>query len=354
MKVAIIGLPQSGKTTLAAAATGFMPQPGGMPRVHHATVKVPDERLNTLAEMFSRTELVEATIEHIDVPGLSLADHKGQEDLRRFLPDMRQSDMLLAVIRAFHDPAVPAYRNRIDPEADFKELTEELFFADFETISTRLEKIEKALTKPTKTHDQEKREHAVLTHCREALEKSQPLSTVLANQEDRRFVSNYGLLTLKRLLVVYNVAEEQAAAPDPPAPANTVGAINLCARTEWEIAQLDPADRSAFLADLGVQSPAGQRLIRQCYQALGLISFLTIGDDQVRAWTIEQGVDAVQAAGKVHSDIARGFIRAETVAYDDFIAAGDMKAAKAAGKVRQEGKTYVVQDGDIINFKFNV
>lgn len=354
MRVAITGLPLSGKTTLAAAATGSMPDPSGPRQIHHAVVKVPDSRLEALAAVYTSRRVIEATLEFMDIPGVSLADHHGQDELRRFLPEMRQADMLLAVTRAFEDSTVPAYRERVDPVADLRELSEELLFADFDTITRRLEKVEKSLKKPTPSHDQDKREHSILTLCRDALENSEPVSSVLSSEDEKRMVASFGLLTLKPLLVVYNVSEARAAEPDPPTPAGTTGALNVCARAEWDIAQLEAGDRPAFLADLGVEEPASHRLIRRCYEATGLISFLTIGDKEIRAWTVRRGADALEAAGKVHTDMARGFIRAETAAFDDFAEAGDLKAARTAGKVRQEGKSYVVQDGDIIHFKFNV
>jgi len=167
-------------------------------------------------------------------------------------------------------------------------------------------------------------------------------------------VLSFGFLTLKPILVIINVNEDQAAAPAPFEWESAHSTIALCADTEEQIAELEPGDRRAFLDDLGVAEPARDRLVRTCYDAVGLISFLTCGEDEVRAWSIDKGSDAVEAASKIHSDIARGFIRAETVAFDELIATGDMKAAKAAGKVRLEGKTYVVQDGDVINFRFNV
>ncbi len=354
MKTAILGLPLSGKSALAGSVTGLVPDAAAMPQARHAIVKVPDERLAVLSEMYNPKKVTEATLEYIDVPGFSLADQKGVDDFKRYSPDIRQVDLLAIVIRAFENAAIPAYRDRLDPEADLAEVREELVYADLETVSNRVEKLDKALKKPTKTHDREKRELELLTTCKDALEESKPLSVFLTNPDDLRAIASFGLLTLKPQLIVYNVSEEDAAKPDPPAPQYTVGAINLCALTELDISQLDAADRPAFLADLGVSHPARDRLIRKCYEALGLGSFLTVGPDEVRAWTVRRGCDAVEAAGKIHSDIARGFIRAETVAYDDLIGAGDMKAAKAAGTVRQEGKTYAVQDGDVINFKFNV
>lgn len=354
MKVAILGPPQSGKTALAAAAAGFMPVSDGPPTVHFAVVKVPDPRLELLANVYHPKKTTPATIQLVDIPGANLADPRGREEFRRNLAEARQCELLLFVVRAFDDPSIPPYRNRVDPAADLSELRDELVFADFDIISKRVEKVEKGLKKPTKTHEAEKRELVLLIACRDALENANPVSSVATSEDDRRTLASFGLLTLKPAIAVYNVSENQAAAPDPQIPAGMADAFNVCARAEWEISQLEPADRPTFLADLGVVEPAGNRLIRRCYDALGLISFLTAGEPEVRAWTIRRGDDAVEAAGKIHSDIARGFIRAETVAYADFVEAGDMKGAKAAGKVRQEGKSYVVLDGDIINFKFNV
>jgi len=331
-----------------------MPPHAGPPQIQHAVVKVPDPRLETLAVVYKPKKITEADIEFIDVPGFSLAEPHGKDLLRKFLPDMRQSDMLLAVIRAFDDPAVPPYRNRVDPGADFKEIADELLFADFDTISNRIEKVEKNLKKPTKTHTEDQHELTVLTRCRATLENSDPLTAILHDEAELRLVQSFGLLTVKPLLVVYNVSEGQAGAQDPPTPRGAAAAVNVCAQAEWDIAQLDASDRPAFLAEIGVEQPARDRLIRKCYEGLGLISFLTTGEQEVRAWPVTRGTTAVEAAGNVHTDMARGFIRAETVAYDDFVAAGDMKSARSAGHVRQEGKTYVVKDGDIILFKFNV
>jgi hypothetical protein len=353
MKAAFIGFSQSGKSTLASAVSGQVP-PVGAPQVHRLVVKVPDERLNVLTAMYNPKKTTEANIEFIDVPGFSLSDGAGQEEWKRYLPDIRQAELLVAVLRDFDNPSVPAYRDRVDPKADLEEIRDELLYADLETVTNRIERVEKSLKKPTKTHEQEKRELAVLQRAHQALENTTPLSEVLAADEDRRTVASFGLLTLKPLVAVFNVSDDQASNPDPEPPPHAVGAVSLCAAAEWDISQLPPGDRAAFLADLGVETPARDRLIRKCYEALGLISFLTVGPDEVRAWTIPSGGDAVEAARKIHSDIARGFIRAETVAYADLMADGDMKGAKAAGHVRQEGKTYIVQDGDIINFKFNV
>ncbi len=354
MRSAIIGLPSSGKSTVFTAATGLVPQPGHAPREQVGVVRVPEPRLKFLAELYQPKKVTEATIEFVDVPGFSLDDPHGQDEFRRHLPTIRQSELLVAVVRDFEDQTVPAYRDRVDAKADLSELWEEFLFADFDTVNTRVEKLEKALGKPSKTHDEEKKELALLLRCREGLENGQPLSAVLGGPDEARMVGSFGFLTEKPLVVVYNVAEDRAAEPAPPPPEHAVGAISLCAQTEAEIAQLEPDDRPAFLADLGLQAPACDRVVQTCFSALGLILFFTVGPNEVRAWPLAGGTPAVEAAGKIHTDLARGFIRAETVAYADLVETGDMRSAKSAGKVRQEGKTYVVQDGDVITIKFNV
>ncbi|GIK17015.1 MAG: ribosome-binding ATPase YchF [Planctomycetota bacterium] len=354
MKVALVGLPQSGKSTLYAAATGQRQDPFAAPAVHRAVVKVPDPRLDTLAQLYNPKKYTEATIEFHDVPGISLADAAGVGEFRRLLPDIRACDVLMLVLRDFHREDVPAYKDRVNPEADFAELWGELIFADLDAVTTRVERLQKSLQKPSKTHDQDQRELNVLLPCKEALENERPLSTVLQSAEDRKIVASFGFLTEKPLVAVRNVSDDRIAEPDRALSPHARHNLTVCAAAEAEIAALDPAERGPFLADLGIEVPAKDRLLRACYESAGLISFLTMGPDEVRAWPIPKGATAVEAAGRIHSDLARGFIRAETVAYDDLVAHHDLKGARAAGKVRQEGKTYVVSDGDILNIKFNV
>lgn len=354
MKAAIIGLPYSGKSTLFAAATSQRPAPGEMPQERIAVVGVPDPRLAFLTQLYSPKKVTEATIEFVDIPGFSLADAQGRQQLRKHLPTLRVCDCFVLVIRDFKNDSVPLYRNRIDRAADLGELWEELIFADLEAVTNRVEKLEKALGKPTKTHEQEKRELAVMKACQDALEGGKPMSSCAHSDEEQRMLASFGFLTEKPAVVVYNVDEGRVGERAVDRPEHFHSAVALCAETEAQIAELEPADRAAFLADLGISVPARDVLIQQCYDAMDMISFLTMGPDEVRAWPIHKGTSAVDAAGKIHSDLARGFIRAETVAYADLLAAGDLKGAKAAGKVRQEGKTYTVQDGDILNIKFNV
>ena len=354
MNCAIIGLPQSGKSTLFAAATGMSPSPGEMPHMKRATVSVPDDRVPRLAEMFGSKKVTYASIEFWDFPGFSLDDAHGRDLFRRSVPEIRNADSLIVVLRAFENDAVPPYRDRVDPAADLEEVWHELVFGDLETVTNRVEKLEKALIKPTR-HDLEKRELAVLQKCQHALENEQPISTVLTGTtEEVGLLASFSFLTEKPLIVVYNVSEDRAAESADAPPKHARASVKLSAEVEAEIAQLDESDRGTFLADLGLAEPARDRMIHAAYQAMGYITFLTAGPTEARAWSAPKGGTALEAAGRVHSDLARGFIRAETIHFDEMAVIGDYKAAKAAGKVRQEGKTYVVQDGDVMLIKFNV
>ena len=348
MHAAIIGLPQSGKGTVFAAVTGKTVDPFAPPEPRRALAHVPDPRLAFLAQLCNPKKVTEETMEFLDVPGFSLDTQKGRDDWRRMLPTVRQADLLVVVVRAFESETVPPYRNRIDPPADFAEVWDELIFADLETVTNRTEKIEAALKKPSKSHEAEKHELALLTRCREALEAGAPLSAVITSEEDRKLVRSFAFLTELPIVCVLNVSDDQVASAAPLELEHVSASLVLSAEIEAEIRTLDEEDRVAFLADLGLKEPARARLIHACYQAGGLISFLTMGSPEVRAWSIPKGSTAVEAAGRIHTDFAHGFIRAETVAFDELVAHGDMKNAKAAGKVRKEGKTYVVQDGDVM------
>lgn len=348
MKAAIIGLPQSGKSTVFAAVTGTRVDPHAAPEPRQAVVHVPEPRLAYLVQLYRPKKVTEAAMEFVDVPGCALDDARGQDEWRRLLPTVRQADLLVVVVRAFEKASVQPYKNRVDPRADFSAVWDEIIFADLDTVTTRVQRIEAALKKPTKMHDAEKRELALLGRCKDALESGQPLSTVLITEEDRRQLSSFALLSEKPLVCVQNVADDRAADTEALEQEHVKASLNLSASIEAEIALLDAADRSTFLAELGLKFPARDRLIRSCYSAGGMISFLTMGPDEVRAWTVRKGDTAVDAAAKIHTDLARGFIRAETVAYHDLVAHTDMKGAKAAGKVRKEGKSYVVNDGDIL------
>ena len=349
MRVALVGPPQSGKSTLFSAVTETAVDLYAAPTVRHAVVHVPEPRLEFLVKLDNPKKVTEAAIEFVDVPGCSLDDAKGREEWRHFLPEVRQADLLALVIRDFANEAVPAYRGRIDPQADLDVVWEEFLFADLDTASTRIERLEKSLKKPTKTHDAEKRELELLTRCRAALEAEEPLSSVSMSDEQRRQLASFAFLTQKPAVAIRNVSDDRASSAEALMARHAVDSVVLSASIEAEIAALPPVDRESFLQDFGLQGSTRGRLIRTCYRACGLISFFTTGPDEVRAWTIPHGATAQEAAGVIHTDFARGFIRAETVGYDELVACHDFRGAKAAGKVRKEGKGYVVQDGDVLH-----
>lgn len=356
MRVSLIGPSQSGKTSLFSAvveAGGSSVDTSRPDQPHLAVVKVPDERLDVLAEHYKPKKLTPAELEFLDLPGFDLSSPAGRDRAKAHWPAMRQVDMLVFVVRGFADDSIAAYRDRVDPAADVEELRNELLFADLEQVTARVAKLEASVRKPTPRQAEQKQELDVMQRLAEALENEQPIRSAIRNDAEDKLIRSFGFLSQKPALVVVNCDEQTASAENPPEVAS-LPAIYLSAAIEQEIAQLDPADRGEFLAEMNLAEPAADRMVQACYNRLNLISFLTVGEDECRAWTIPASLPAVEAAGKIHSDIQRGFIRAEVVSYDDFIAGGDMKSARAAGTVRLEGKEYPVADGDIINFRFNV
>jgi len=356
MKVALVGLLQSGKSTLLSAISGRAVPPIGSTAIEEAIVPVPDERLDWLTGQYKPKKTTHATIDCLDVPGFNFADEHGRAAARRLINQVRIVDMLVLVIRAFEDPAVAAYRNTVAPARDLTELQTELLLADLELVATRIERLEKQIHKPTKTQARDKAELALQKKLQQAIESEKPISSAIETASEREMIKSLGFLTLKPMVVAANVGEDQLdrkfdfgdLAEDAALP------ITICAKLERELAQLDPESRAEFMADLGITESVTGKFVNACYSALGLISFLTIGSDEVRAWPIKQGTVALDAAGKVHSDIKRGFIRAETMTFADLKELGSEKAVKAAGKSRLEGKEYVVHDGDVIDFRFNV
>jgi ribosome-binding ATPase len=361
MRACFVGPALSGKSTLFEAVVRAGGSSADMSRPdqpHWAVVKVPDPRLTWLSEQYQPKKTTPAELELLDLPGFDLTDEAGRQRSRAHWPAIRQSDCLVFVVRSFEDLGVPPYRDRIDPNADVRELLGEMLFADLEQVSNRIEKLEASVKKPTPKRDEQQRELELMRRLAEALENETAIHEVIHNEAEDKAIRSFGIFTQKPVLAVVNC--EESGATDTPAFVADLPTVALSAQIEAEIAQLDAGERAEFLADLGSDEPAADRLIRAIYGAMDLISFLTVGEDECRAWTLTAGTEAVEAAGKIHTDIARGFIRAETVSYDDFRATGQsdgpecMKAAKAAGKVRLEGKSYAVQDGDIINFRFNV
>ncbi|UCE46421.1 MAG: redox-regulated ATPase YchF [Phycisphaerales bacterium] len=356
MKVALLGLFQSGKSTILASLTGKAVPPPGAATIDEAIVPVPDDRFEWLTEYSKPKRITHATMDCLDVPGFNFLDEHGRAAARRLIGQIRTVDLLVLVVRAFENPAVPPYRNTVDPARDLAELQTELLLADLELVTTRIEKLEKQVHKPTKTQAKDKAELAVQKKLQEAIEAERPISSAIENEDEHRIIKSLGFLTLRPVVVTVNVGEDRLNEKfdfsdrlDSSAPV-----ITICAKLEHELAQLDTESRAEFMADMGITESAASRFVRSCYSALGLISFLTIRSNELQAWPIKKGTTALDAAGKVHSDIKRGFIRAETFSFDQLKEYGDEKALKAAGKIRLEGKDYVVQDGDIINFRFNV
>ena len=354
MRVAIVGFPYCGKSTLFRAISGVPADHLKPAEENLASVKVPEPRLLWLEQLFKPKKRTEANIEFVDLPG-STEGESAHAGLARHLPTLRQCDALLLVLRTFKSEAVPTRGDQNDPERDLAELRDEMLLADMLICDNRVEKLEKAITKPTKDRELHKHELAVLLRCKEALENEQPLREVVQPGEEEKLLRSFGFLTQKPLLVAINIGESEIGRELAFKAPHAAGTIAVCAEIEAEIIQIEPADRREFMEGYGILALARDRIIRACFDALGMIVFLTAGgEDEVRAWAITKGMTAAEAAGKIHSDLQRGFIKAETVAYEDLHAAGSMREAKAAGKVRLEPKNYVVQDGDVMTIKFNV
>ncbi len=350
MRVGIAGFPRSGKTTIFNALTGQHAEVGGFSepgKVHLGTIKVPDPRIERLSAIFHPRKTTFAEIVFVDFPPAS--DAAGGSALESAtVTQMRETDALVQVVRGFSDPLSG---DAPDTERDVTNFKSELVLADLVLVEKRLERLRK----------EKGREHerALLERCKETLDAEQPLRRVDLSAEESALIAGFGFLSRRPLMVVLNVGEADVRAPMPAALAALLAAehvegLVLSGKIEMEIASLEPQDRRVFLEDLGLDAPAAERFIRTAYELLDQISFLTSGEDEVRAWTIKRGTTAVKAAGKIHSDIERGFIRAEVVHYDDFVHYGSDAKCREAGKLRLEGKDYVVKDGDIIHFRFNV
>jgi len=356
MKVALVGLLQSGKSTILSAISGKTIAAMGPSAIEEAIVPVPDARIDWLRDYYKPKKTTYATIDCLDVPGFNFADEHGRAAARHLINRIRTVDMLVLIVRAFENPAVPAYRNSVNPARDLMELKTELLLADLELVSTRIEKLEKQVSKPTKAQAHDKAELVLQKKLQRTIESEKPISSAIETEAELEMIKSLEFLTLKPMAVAVNPGEEQLKQKFdfPDVLDDGVPVITICAKLEYELAQLDADSRNEFMADLGITESAVSRFVNGCYSALGLISFLTVVSDELRAWPIKQGTTALDAAGKVHTDIKRGFIKAETFSFDDLKELGDEKAVRAAGKIRLEGKDYIVRDGDIINFRFNV
>ncbi len=364
MILGIVGWENSGKTTVFNALTGAAAQTasfsGSSGEANMAVVKVPDPRLDFLADKFKPKKKT-----HVELKVMDFAPfRKGQGEKgfpAKHIASLRSCDALLFVARGFDDESVPNPEDTVNPARDIESLMLELAFADLEVVERRLSRIDESFSKSSKDERKKlEREKEFLLEVKTALEENGAFAVDGADEERLSIVRNYGLLTLKPIIAAVNVGDDSAGDPAEadrvssalPAPAPPV--IALAGKLEMEIAGLDDSERAEFMSGLGISEPARDRILRLAWDRLGLIVFFTVGDDECRAWAIRRGDNAVTAAEKIHSDIARGFIRAETTAYDDFVAAGGFQGAKDAGRFRLEGKTYIVHDGDILQFRFNV
>ena len=362
MKVAIVGLDLAGKTTLFHALTRGQAAAGAAGRADRslvAVVEVPDQRMDALVEMYQPRKVAPAAVEFVDGAGTATTGEKSRFG-PQFLTDVRASDALVHVIRAFENPAAPVERP-LDPLADAKQLAYELILTDLDLVEKRLERLEKqAKGRPKAAAGTPEAE--VLARLRDHLESELPVAAMALSSQEREGIQHLEFLSDKPLVLVANIAEEELGGADGPllaplrehAERTRTPLLDVCAKVEAEVAQLPPEEEQTFLEALGIEKSGRYRLIRTVYDLLGLISFFTVGEDEVKAWTIRRGDNAVTAAGKIHSDLARGFIRAEVIPYEALLAAGSEKAARAAGHYRLELKSYVVKDGEILHVRFSV
>ncbi|MCG8347075.1 MAG: redox-regulated ATPase YchF [Chloroflexales bacterium] len=360
MRIAIIGLSNSGKTTVFNALTcgtiETAAYSSGQMEPNLATVKVPDERLAVLTQMFHPRRTIPADVQYVDVAGLSGDARQSGGLPAALLNYISTADALLHVVRAFDDPAVPHPEDSVDVRRDVNIVDLELAFSDLAIIERRLTRLNAEIGKMS-AREKELRiaERDLLVRLQATLEADTPIRNLELSDEEERMIRGYQFLTAKPMLLVLNIGEDQLNAPPTlDYPYRQSAVASLCGKIEAELAQLDDADAQVFMDDLGISAPARDRVIQLSYELLGLISFLTTGPDEVRAWTVRRNTPAVEAAGAIHTDIQRGFIRAEIVAYNDLAAAGGMSEAKKIGTVRLEGKQYIVQDGDVCHFLFNV